>query len=141
MMQLILAEQQEVRTTRIVAGTIFLRLGRTVSCAFNGSSYEALSLRPNDIIYWEAINEACRSGAESFDFGEVAEGRPDLARYKQKWGAEPVRLYRYYYPACPDLKNSSVEFDGPMEVLGKAVWRRLPLSATSWLGNRIYARL
>ena len=51
MMQLLLAEQQGARRSRIIAGTIFLQLARTVSCAFNGSQPSDLSLRPNDMIY------------------------------------------------------------------------------------------
>jgi CelD/BcsL family acetyltransferase involved in cellulose biosynthesis len=141
MMQLLLAEQQKVGGSRIIAGTIFLRLGRTVSCAFNGSRPRDLLLRPNDIIYWEAINDACRRGFQFFDFGEVAEGRPELARYKSKWGAEPVRLYRYYHPAPRDLEIGVVESGGYAKLLIQAVWRRFPLAATAWLGDRIYARL
>lgn len=140
-MQLLLAEQQNAGRSRILAGTIFLRLGRTMFCAFNGSQLSDLSLRPNDLIYWTAINDACRSGFEFFDFGEVEEGNSDLARYKSKWGSKPVRLYRYYYPAGPYLESGSVAHGGYSELLRKAAWRRLPLRATAWLGDRIYARL
>lgn len=141
MMQLLLAEQQTMGRRRIIAGSIFLTFGRTVSYAFNGSRRRDLSLQPNDVIQWQAINEACRRGFRSLDFGEVPEGHDSLARSKSKWGAEPVRLYRYYYPACPDLESGSVESGGYAELLRKAVWRRLPLTATSWLGDRIYACL
>ena len=141
MMQLLLAEQQEVGSSRIMAGTIFLWLGRTVSCAFNGSRLRDLSLRPNDIIYWEAINDACRRGFHYFDFGEVAEGNSELARYKSKWGSKPVRLYRYYYPASRDLESGYFESAGYLELLRKAVWRRLPLTATALIGDRVYSYL
>jgi len=141
MMQLLLAERQTVRSQRIIAGSIFLRFGRTVSYAFGGSRRGDLSLRPNDVIQWQAINEACRSGFRFFDFGEVPEGHDDLARFKSKWGSEPLRLYRYYYPACTDLENGSVEFGGYLELLKKTVWRRLPLTATAWLGDRLYKYL
>ena len=141
MMQLLLAEQQNGGASRIIAGTVFLRLGRTVSCAFNGSGSGDLSLRPNDIIYWEAINDACRKGFQLFDFGEVAEERPELARYKSKWGSEAVRLYRYYYPTPRDVRSHAFEPDGYLKSFGEAVWRKLPLGATAWLGDRIYGYL
>jgi len=141
MMQLLLAERQTVRSQRIIAGSIFLMFGRTVSYAFGGSRRGDLSLRPNDLIQWQAINEACRSGFRFFDFGEVPEGHDDLARFKSKWGSEPLRLYRYYYPAYTDLENGSVEFGGYLELLKKTVWRRLPLTATAWLGDRLYKYL
>jgi CelD/BcsL family acetyltransferase involved in cellulose biosynthesis len=141
MMQLLLAEQQTMGQRRIIAGSIFLMFGRTVSYAFNGSRFQDLSLRPNDLIHWQAINEACRSGFQFFDFGEVPEGDDDLARFKRKWGAEPVRLHRYYYPGSRGLDGPSVESGGYPELISRTLWRRLPLATTAWLGDRIYAYL
>lgn len=141
MMQLLLAEQQRAGRSRIIAGTIFLPLGRTVPFAFNGSRLRDLSLRPNDIIYWEAINDACRRGFQSFDFGEVAEGNSELAKYKSKWGAEPVRLHRYYYPASHMLKGDAVDSRGYLKLVADGIWHRLPLKATELLGSQIYSYL
>lgn len=138
MMYLLLAEQQKARGIRILAGTIFLRLGRTVSCGFNGSCASDLSLRPNDLIYWEAINDACKQGVQFFDFGEVADERPELARYKSKWGAEPKRLYRYVYPDLPERKDVSLR--APRQ-LATFVWRHLPLGVTAYLSDRAYSLL
>jgi len=141
MMQLLLAEQELMGRRRIVAGSVFLRFGRTVSYAFNASRRGDRSLEPNDLIQWEAISEACRSGFRVFDFGEVPEGNEGLARFKKKWGAEPVSLYRYYYPACQNLDCNSADFDWYLQTISKGVWRHLPLAMTSFLGDWIYARL
>lgn len=141
MMQLLLAEQQTMGRRRIIAGSIFLTFGKTVSYVFNGSGIRDLFLRPNDVIQWQAINEACRSGFRSLDFGEVPDGRDDLAKFKSKWGAKPVPLYRYYYTGRTDLKSGFVESRGYPALLGKAIWRRLPLKAISWLSDRIYGYL
>jgi CelD/BcsL family acetyltransferase involved in cellulose biosynthesis len=141
MMQLLLAEQYTMGHRRIIAGSIFLAFGRTISYAFNGSRLKDLSLRPNDVIQWQAINDACRSGFRFFDLGEVPEGHDELAKFKSKWGTESVRLYRYYYPVRPDLEGGPVESAGYAELLRKAVWRRLPLTTVSWLGDRIYGYL
>ena len=140
MMQLLIAEQLTMGRRRIIAGSIFLMYGQTVSYAFSGSRLRDLSLQPNDAIQWHAINEACRNDFRYFDFGEVPEGHDGLARYKSKWGAKPMRLYRYYYPTCPDMESGS-ESEGYWEKIAKSAWRRLPLAAISWLGDRIYARL
>jgi hypothetical protein len=71
----------------------------------------------------------------------VPEGDNDLARFKRKWGAEPVRLHRYHYPGSRDLDGVSVESGGYPQLISRALWRRLPLAATAWLGDRIYAYL
>jgi len=141
MMQLLLAEQERNGRKKILAGSIFLMFGRTVSYAFNGSRFEDLSLRPNDAIFWHAINEAHRRGFQSFDFGEVEEGNSELASYKSKWGSKPVRLYRYYYVARRDLEVDAAESGGLPKLLTQAVWRRVPLKATAWLGDWIYGYL
>ena len=140
-MKLLLAEQQKDGRKRILAGTIFLQLGKTVSCVFNGSRFKDLSLRPNDVLYWEAINDAYRSGFQYFDFGEVAEGNSELARYKTKWGSTPVRLYRYYYPAPPAPKNAKVDSSYSLGSISGMIWKYVPLKLTEWMGDQVYRRL
>jgi CelD/BcsL family acetyltransferase involved in cellulose biosynthesis len=141
MMQLLLAEEHTRKQPRIVAGSIFLMFGKTVSYAFNGSRFQDLSLRPNDLIHWQAINDACANGFHFFDFGEVPEGNTDLAKFKMKWGAEPRRLYRYYYPEDGDGKGTSIESGSRWHSMAEAVWGRLPLALTAWLGERLYSYL
>jgi len=141
LMKLLLAERQDDRRKRLIAGTIFLQFAQTTTCGFNGSSPADFSLRPNDLIYWEAINEACRRRYRFFDFGEVAEEHPELARYKSKWGSEPVRLYRYYFPAPHDGNARTFDSGGYPGMLLREIWRRLPLRATACLSDRIYSYL
>jgi hypothetical protein len=136
LMELVLAERRERNETRVLAGSIFLRFGKTVFYAFNGRDRESLVLRPNDVIMWHAIHDACRDGYRWCDLGEVADGHPGLTRFKQKWGARPVETYRYYYPASrqPDKMLRG----GPPPPLVAAVWRRLPLHATAFIGERLF---
>ena len=47
----------------------------------------------------------------------------------------------YYYPAHRDLEVGVVEPRRYPKLLAQAVWLRLPLTATAWVGDRIYARL
>ena len=141
MMKLLLAEQVTAGAKRLIAGSVFLMLGNTVSYAFNGSRHSDLGLRPNDVIQWHAINEACEKGFRCFDFGEVPDGHWELARFKSKWGATAVRLSRYYYPELPADTDDSSSFSTYATAAGKALWSRLPLRATALLGDRIYSCL
>jgi CelD/BcsL family acetyltransferase involved in cellulose biosynthesis len=139
MLELLLAERGN--TTPPIAGSLFLMYGRATFYAFGASRHSELFLRPNDAIQWEAINRACVRGFDLFDFGEVPEDGSELARFKRKWGAEPVRLYRYYYPA-PSLSVGAVftscEYG---RLIGRAAWNHLPLRAIERLGDRIYRYL
>jgi hypothetical protein len=139
MMQLLIAEHQRGAKTKIVAGSIFLMFGDTVSYAFNGSDRRDLSLRPNDAIQWKAINDACANGYRRFDFGEVPENHHELAKFKAKWGASPVRMYRYH--SIGPTQTESVESKSHAATMAQIVWRHLPIKATQWMGDRIYSYL
>ena len=141
LMRLLLAEQQKGGQSRIVGGCIFFNFGRTVTYAFGASQTSDLGLRPNDMIFLHAINDARQEGFQMIDFGEVPEGDEGLVRFKSKWGAEPARLYRYYYPDFQDGELSSENNGSLLAGMAKAIWSRLPLGLTSLLGDRVYARM
>jgi lipid II:glycine glycyltransferase (peptidoglycan interpeptide bridge formation enzyme) len=141
MMELLVAEKHEAGQTTMIAGAVFLKYGRTISYVFNGAASKDFSLRPNDLIQWEAINQACKQGFECFDFGEVPEGNAALAKFKTKWGAEPTRLYRYYFPVPRPQAAAKTDSVSTAHKLANAVWSRLPLRLTAWLGDRAYSYL
>jgi Acetyltransferase (GNAT) domain len=141
MMRLLLAEQQTAAGTRILGGHVFFTFGSTVTYAFGASCAADFALRPNDIIMGRAINDASEAGFRFVDLGEVPEGDDNLARFKSKWGAEPMRLYRYYFPDFPDAEHSSEETGRSLVVLARNLWGHVPLGVTSRLGDWIYAYL
>ena len=139
-MTLLLAERNVNGHTKLLAGSIFLKLGGTMFYAFNGRRLDALSLRPNDLLLWRAIHDAWDEGFRRIDLGEVVEGAEGLAAFKKKWGTTPTRLHRYYYPplsASPRAPSSQ----GRGAALMKEAWRRVPLRATELLGGGIYRYL
>jgi len=86
------------------------------------------------------MNEACRAGHRLYDFGEVIRENEGLARFKRKWGAVPVDLYRYHYPRQREPERG-VLAPGPFLRCAQWTWRRLPLPVTAALGGLIYGRL
>jgi hypothetical protein len=139
LMELLLAEQSGDTDKKLLAGSIFLMFGETVSYTFNGARREDFSLRPNDAILSFAIQKACKAGFRRFDFGEVPDGHTRLAEFKSKWGSEPRQLVRYYYPpASESLREQS---DGYVYHLAESIWQRLPLKTTAMLGDWIYGHL
>ncbi len=141
MMQLLLAEHRQHAKPRIIAGSIFFMFGHTVSYAFNGSSAGDLSLRPNDAIQWRAINDACTNGYRNFDFGEVPDEHHELAKFKSKWGAKPARMYRCYSRVPDDAKTAADYPKSNAASFAENLWRRLPIKATEWMGDRMYSYL
>lgn len=138
-MRLLLAEQITGRRATLVAGSIFLMMGKTVSYAFTGCSTRHLSTHANDIILWHSINEACHDGYRFFDFGEVPEHRAELIRFKTKWGSLPKPLYRYYWPQ-PEQSAIRKKPHWLQSALTQT-WQRVPLSITARVGEWLYGYL
>ena len=138
LMQLLLAERRASGTSRLLAGSIFLMYGQTVSYAFNGARTADLRLRPNDLIQWRAINDAIGGGFLRYDLGEVSDDDPGLVDFKKKWGATPRLLYRYYDPALDTSDPGLLGSGSRLRAFGGGVWRRLPLELTAFLGDRLY---
>jgi hypothetical protein len=137
-MKLLLAEEKNQASSRIVAGSILLRFGQTVFYGFTGCSHRDFGLHPHDIIQLEAIRDSCKNGFRWYDFGEVTKDDESLAQFKGKWGTEPKPLYRYYYPAPADMLDSK---PSRLISLGRRSWRSLPLSVTALIGDRVHRYL
>jgi hypothetical protein len=136
-MRLLVAE----RHGHVLAGSVLLRLNATVFYAFNGVDHRALADRPNDVLQWEAIHTAAAEGARRYDFGEVVERHDGLADFKRKWGAEPHRLHRLYFPAPADAPDPGDGDDGGLRRMGHRAWSRLPLPLTAAAGDLAYRYL
>ncbi len=141
LMQLMLAEHHGPGRSELLAGSIFLQFNQTVFYAFNGRRRDSLTLRPNDLLQWNTIHDACREGFRFFDFGEVAEDHEGLSEFKSKWGAEARRLHRYYYPASSRSNPRALEAGSYVSSLAAAAWRRVPLPLTAMLGKQVYRYL
>jgi len=79
---------------RAVAGAVFLAWNGTVVYKYGASDAGAWPLRPNHLIFSDAIRWACTSGFHTFDFGRTDVGNDGLRRFKSGWGAgESVLTY------------------------------------------------
>jgi hypothetical protein len=139
LMRLVLAEQADNAGSTLVAGSIFLMAGKHVFYAFTGCSTRELTTHANDLILWEAIHQACQDGYRYFDFGEVPEEHPELARFKTKWGAVPKPLYRYYFPHT-ESRAHATEPSRSREII-TTLWQHVPLPVTALVGKWVYGYL
>jgi serine/alanine adding enzyme len=100
-------------------------------------AYNALA--PNMLLYWKALEYACREGYRTFDFGRSS---PDSGtyRFKAQWGARPVPFHWHYWlregESLPGLSPAN-----PRYRLAIRLWQRLPLAVTELLGPRIVRNL
>ena len=140
MMSLLIAERVGSNGSELLAGSIYLAYGQTVHYAFTGCNARALALHANDVLQWEAIHSACKEGFRYYDFGEVDAERPELARFKHKWSAITIPLYRYHYPNVNSLDTRAV-LEPSSSPWVREIWQHLPLGLTEMLGQQIYRRL
>lgn len=125
--------------------------GRAVGCAFL-TGYKgrmeipwASTLRRynhtsiNMSMYWKILEFAVQQGFEVFDFGRCSQDAGTY-RFKQQWGAQPLKLYWDY--VLPDGDHlPALNPDNPKFRLMIAVWQRLPVMLTNLLGPHIVKRL
>jgi lipid II:glycine glycyltransferase (peptidoglycan interpeptide bridge formation enzyme) len=83
-----------------VVGSIIIFLDKENGyIAFNVSSKKARNLRPNDLLYWEAIKECMQRGVKNLDFGQIdlssisGSREENLLRFKKNGSEESTKEY------------------------------------------------
>src|SRR6266516_600582 len=152
LLRLLLAEQVAAGKSRMVSGFLFLQWGHTLSHIFTGWRRADHGLRPNDLLNWHAIQEACALGVRYYDFGNVRVGDQGLIQFKSKWGAEVKVIYRYSYltgshpttPHHPVVSRTTTSTPNQpkrsaVRQLVFPLWQHLPLKAIELVGNGCHA--
>jgi len=120
-------------------GAMFLALHRGVAMDLWASSLRRhFEHCPNQLLYWEAIQEAIRRRLRAFDFGR-SQWDTGTFRFKEQWGARAVQLYyQYLLEGTADVPR----FDEQQRRMGLAVrlWKHLPLPLARVLGEPIRRR-
>lgn len=123
------------RHGKMLAGVMTFFFRDQVLPYYGGSLLEARQYAVNDYMYWQLMCYAAEQGYRVFDFGRSKKGTGSYD-FKRHWGFEPTPLpYQYYLVAqrvVPDVNPLSPAFSLPI-----AVWKRLPLWCTHWLGPKL----
>ena len=100
-----------LKEDRTIAASIFLNYSNTLIYKYGASDPRFLYLRPNNLLFWEAIKEACLRRVKYLDLGKTDIKQTGLRRFKSGWGAEEFPLYYSFYPHVPNeqLFNSIKE--------------------------------
>ena len=120
---------------QVVAAGIGLVHHQTLAVPWASSLREYRAQSPNNLLYWRIIEHAIGSGMSALDFGRSTPGEGTF-QFKEQWGARPSPLYWEYGlgrgARLPDLSTRNPRFQSAI-----AVWKRLPLPVTRWLGPHI----
>ena len=123
------------RRSEWVGGMLLLPHKDTVHMPWVASLERHFELRPNNLLYWEAIRSSAERGFAAFDFGRSREDQGTF-RFKVQHGGEPVSLY-YQYHLVKDKTVPHLDPSAPRFRALVAIWRRLPFPLVRALGPRL----
>jgi CelD/BcsL family acetyltransferase involved in cellulose biosynthesis len=118
-----------------IAAAVFLAWNGTVIYKFGASDAAFWSLRPNHVLFWQAIRAACEQGYRRFDFGRTDAGQAGLRDFKLSWGATEEPLVYRMLGGKPEPASGR---DGmATRVLGPVI-RHGPLLLCRAVGETVY---
>ena len=85
----------------------------------------------NMLMYWHLLCRAVERGRQVFDFGRSTADSTTY-RFKRQWGAQPAPAVWQYYVregTAGDMRRESPHYQRLI-----ALWQRLPVPLTRWLG-------
>lgn len=122
---------------RAVAAALFMAVNETVIYKFGASDEGAWHLRPNHLIFWHVIRDACERGYRRMDFGRTDIDTPGLRAFKRSWGADEEELV--YHAFGTDRRGVvSPEEPGLGQRTLSTVIRRSPAWVCRWTGELLY---
>jgi len=118
-----------------VAGVFCFYFRDQVIPYYGGSIAEGLKYSPNNFMYWSLIEQSCREGYGSFDFGRSKKGAGSF-HFKSAWSMQVTELpYRYQLVRAKEVPHLSSA--DPKFRLPAAMWKRMPYSWTKIIGPRL----
>lgn len=122
-----------------VGGMLLVSFKKTIHMPWVAALEEYFEMRPNNLLYWEAIARAARRGFQFFDFGRSKEDQGTF-RFKSQHGAQPVQLYyQYYLSGANEMPN--IDPDASTFKMLVAIWQKLPLPVVNFLGPRLIGKI
>jgi len=125
-----------------IAGMVMTYWRNSAIYAYGASTRhrEMLNMRPNNLLFWQAIRDAAADGYSIFDFGTTHASNEGLLRFKQGWGATTTPLSYAYSPA---LSGSSPREhrSGLMFNLAAHCFRHMPHGMYRRLSDALTPRL
>ena len=127
-----------VRNGEPVAAGCGFRSGTEFEITWASSLREHSRVAPNMLLYWSMMERAIQSGERHFNFGRCTPGTGSH-RFKRQWGGEDVRLP--WGAWAPDGRLATPNPEEGRYARAIALWRRLPVKLTRWLGPPLARRI
>jgi hypothetical protein len=123
---------------KTIASAIFINFGNKVVYKYGASDYAYQSLRPNNLLMWEAIKAYGEKGFQEFSFGRTEHENEGLRQFKNSWNPTEnvIKYYRYN-------TNSDKFIEKARDINGKieTVFRLMPDIALKFIGKVLYRHM
>ena len=118
---------------KIIAALLLLNYGQILTYKYGASDKASLSLRPNDLLFWTAIQWGCENGFKLFDMGRTDLDNPGLRRFKKGWGADEMPLN--YFTIS---RTTRQPVPGNLMKIVKPIIQRSPQWVCQFAGELLY---
>ncbi|MBN1846621.1 MAG: GNAT family N-acetyltransferase [Sedimentisphaerales bacterium] len=120
-----------------IAGAVFLRFRDRAFYKFGACDRRYQQWRPNDLLFWEAIEWLGQNGHSRLCLGRTEPENTGLRRFKMGWGAREFPLYYYRYHVGKDAFVAGGEAGVP----GYPGFRHLPVGLLKLMGACAYRHM
>jgi hypothetical protein len=111
---------------RAVCAMLVIQFEDVWSDIFAASLAEFRAVRPNMLMYWEALKAACDTGAKQYDFGRSQRGSGTYD-FKKQWGAQEGGLNYFTFQDGALKRGAATDFyRGDIASALSRAWMRLP---------------
>jgi len=121
-----------------VAGAFLIHHAKTTTVPFASSRPSALSMCPNNLLYWEIIRRSCLRGMAVLDFGRSMKDSGPLA-FKLGWGAVTQPHPAYLKSSLGHSLEINIK-DRRVDWFVKQ-WKKLPRPVVNAVGPAVCRRL
>lgn len=124
-------------TKKIIAGAVFLHFNKKAVYKYGASDVNYLSLRPNNLIMWEAIRHYSKEGYTNFSFGITEMDNQGLLQFKRGWGATEsvINYFRY------SIKQKGLTKDSFREKTSYSIFKKMPSPILNAIGYLFYRHI
>jgi CelD/BcsL family acetyltransferase involved in cellulose biosynthesis len=119
---------------KCLAGLVLCHWKDSLVAKYAASRKDTLNLRPNNLLFLNAIKWGCENGFRVFDMGRSAIEHTGLKRYKRGWGAGEMPLNYTVFSSAPP-KRAARRF---AEKIAHSIIEHSPAFVCRILGNNFY---
>ncbi|MDZ7830660.1 MAG: GNAT family N-acetyltransferase [Desulfobacterales bacterium] len=130
---------QAFRNGQLLAGIIMLYFGDTAIYAYGASvsNKSLMRFRPNELLFWTAIKDACEKNYSVFDFGITPFYNKDLLHFKSRWGVKTYKIMYVYLSDLSKRQNPLIDRSSTSYRLASKFLTRLPRPIIKVLGPQL----